>query len=156
DLEAISVSSWMTSVPHNLGNTSHGKLKADQWRALGTGLVITIATLQTTTVEHAEAYLTHITAYLNGIRALFPKYKLHSNHHLAVHIYNFLKLFGPVHSWWTFPFECLIRALQCMPSNFIIGELEEMISRAYTRSSNLCAILDKFGCPKVIQKSRPI
>jgi hypothetical protein len=26
----------MTSVPSNIGQSSHGKLKADQWRALGT------------------------------------------------------------------------------------------------------------------------
>lgn len=28
--------SWLTSVPVNLGSASHGKLKADQWRVLGT------------------------------------------------------------------------------------------------------------------------
>ena len=27
--------SWLTSVPSNLGSASHGKLKADQWRVLG-------------------------------------------------------------------------------------------------------------------------
>ena len=28
--------SWLTSVPSDFGSASHGKLKADQWRVLGT------------------------------------------------------------------------------------------------------------------------
>ena len=36
DLETILTPTWMMSVPHNLGNPAHGKLKADQWRTLGT------------------------------------------------------------------------------------------------------------------------
>lgn len=31
DLETILTPTWMMSVPHNLGNPAHGKLKADQW-----------------------------------------------------------------------------------------------------------------------------
>jgi hypothetical protein len=36
DLEHMYTPSWLTSVPTNLGEPSHGKLKADQWRTLGT------------------------------------------------------------------------------------------------------------------------
>ncbi|KAF9525314.1 hypothetical protein CPB83DRAFT_897180 [Crepidotus variabilis] len=36
DIEIILTPSWMTAVPLNLGSKSHGKLKADQWRTLGT------------------------------------------------------------------------------------------------------------------------
>ena len=36
ELEEIIMPSWMTSVPLTLGSASYGKLKADQWRALGT------------------------------------------------------------------------------------------------------------------------
>jgi hypothetical protein len=151
DLETILTPSWMTSVPHNLGNPAHGKLKADQWRTLGTvhlplslihlwGSVdndnprsvrcrkilevtmflvsaVVIATSHTISTAHADSYLTHMTHYLNGIKELFPEYKLHPNHHMALHIHEYLLLFGPVHSWWTFPFERMIGALQRMPHN---------------------------------------
>jgi len=35
DLSDISTLTWVPSIPSNLGNESHGKLKADQWRTLG-------------------------------------------------------------------------------------------------------------------------
>jgi hypothetical protein len=35
DLSEISTPTWVPSIPSNLGNASHGKLKADQWRTLG-------------------------------------------------------------------------------------------------------------------------
>ena len=36
DIKNMATPSWLTSVPTNLGEPSHGKLKADQWRTLGT------------------------------------------------------------------------------------------------------------------------
>jgi len=36
DIQSMVTPSWMVSVPSNLGSPDHGKLKADQWRALGT------------------------------------------------------------------------------------------------------------------------
>lgn len=36
DIQNMITPSWLTSVPVNLGCASHGKLKADQWRVLGT------------------------------------------------------------------------------------------------------------------------
>jgi len=36
DIRLLLTPTWMTSVPSNLGEASHGKLKADQWRVLGT------------------------------------------------------------------------------------------------------------------------
>jgi hypothetical protein len=78
---------------------------------------VVIATSHTISTAHADSYLTHMTHYLNGIKELFPEYKLHPNHHMALHIHEYLLLFGPVHSWWTFPFERMIGALQRMPHN---------------------------------------
>jgi len=43
------------------------------------------------------------------------------NVHAAFHIYDFLLLFGPVMSWWTFPFEHLIGVLQRINTNNKIG-----------------------------------
>lgn len=156
DLQIIVTPSWINSVPSNLGNPSHGKLKADQWRTLGTlhlplsliriwGTVdpsnhrstrchqilkvtmllvsaVTVATSRTTSKRLAETYLQLMREYLDGIAMLFPDYEFRPNHHMALHISEFLMLFGPVQSWWTFPFERLIGALQRMPHNFKIGE----------------------------------
>lgn len=36
DIEQMVTPSWLASVPANLGQPSHGKLKSDQWRTLGT------------------------------------------------------------------------------------------------------------------------
>lgn len=204
DIDQLLTPTWMTSVPSNISHSSHGKLKADQWRALGTthllislirlwgfnsdnsarsarcleildvtiSLIsaVIIATSRTVTPASASAYQKHMVDYINGIKRLFPSYQLHPNHHMSLHISEFLLLFGPVHSWWTFAFERLIGNLQRMPSNgkvgkpwisncdsmisylkSTVGEMEETIARAYIRSANLRALLLKSGCPEAIQ-----
>jgi hypothetical protein len=143
--------SWLTSVPTNLGSASHGKLKADQWRVLGTTYLpislvrlwsklktgdektgkrsrildatmsllsaVVIASSHVTSPAHADLYLQHMQAYLTGIKQLFPDYSLHANHHMALHLHEYLLLYGPVHAWWAFPFERLIGLLQRVPTN---------------------------------------
>ena len=55
DLEQILTPSWMTSVPSRLGQPSHGKLKADQWRVLGTThLPISLIRLWALSSERSE------------------------------------------------------------------------------------------------------
>ena len=157
DLQSTVTPSWLSSVPSNLGNAAHGKLKADQWRVLGTVhlplsltriwgngdltnpramrcreilditmslmAAVRIATSYSITEQDIEAYLREMLKYLRGIKSLFPDYQFKPNHHMALHIHEFLRLFGPVHSWWTFPFERLIGALERMPHNFRLGLL---------------------------------
>jgi hypothetical protein len=143
--------SWLTSIPCNLGEPSHGKLKADQWRTVGTlylpvSLVrlwnqeegpsrhkkllnvtlsltsaVIIASSRTTSSAKADLYLQHMQAYINGIRELIPDYQFRPNHHMALHLSEYLRYFGPVHSWWTFPFERLIGFLQRAPTNLKQG-----------------------------------
>lgn len=145
--------SWLSSVPAKLGSASHGKLKADQWRVLGTTLIpislvriwsnvdtvqsqgceallgitmsllsaVVIASSRVTSIHRADMYLQHMTAYLDGLRRVFPEYKFHPNHHMALHLHEYLRLYGPVHSWWTFPFERMIGMIQRIPCNHKIG-----------------------------------
>ncbi|KDR72072.1 hypothetical protein GALMADRAFT_41703, partial [Galerina marginata CBS 339.88] len=129
-----------------LGEPSHGKLKADQWRTLSTTYLpislirlweqaddftdqrskqckellevtlslvsaVIIASSRTTSQENADLYLYHMQKYLKGIRGLFPRYRFLPNQHMALHLAEYLRLYGPVHSWWTFPFERLIGML---------------------------------------------
>jgi hypothetical protein len=147
--------SWLTSVPYEFGSGSHGKLKADQWRVLGTTFLpvslvrlwsvvevgnprsekcrqildvtmsllsaVAIACSRVTSEEHAELYLNNMHSYLVGLKQLFPEYSFHPNHHMALHLPDYLLLYGPVHSWWTFPFERLIGILQRISTNYKLG-----------------------------------
>src|SRR5271156_2182430 len=151
DIKTLMTPSWMTSVPSNIGETAHGKLKADQWCTLGTThfpLSITrlwafassntpraarcreilnvtisllsavmIASSHTISPAGADLYLQHMQAYLGGLKNLFPEYKFHPNHHMALHLHEYLLLFGPVYAWWTFPFEKMIGMLQRIQTN---------------------------------------
>jgi hypothetical protein len=147
--------SWLTGLPTNLGEPSHGKLKADQWRTLGTvylpeALVclwhrssganersarcnkllsvtlslisaIAIACRRTTSPANAKLYLQHMKAYLDGLRDLITDYQFRPNHYMALHLPEYLICFGPVHGWWTFPFERLIGLIQRLPNNSKMG-----------------------------------
>jgi Domain of unknown function (DUF4218) len=158
DIRELLTPSWMTSIPSNLGEAAHGKLKADQWRALGTTYLplslirlwgsanadssrsrrcreilnltmsllsaVTIASSRSMSHALANSYLQHMQAYLAGLKLLFPEYRFHPNHHLALHLHEYLLQFGPVHAWWTFPFERMIGMLQHMPTSAKIGMFE--------------------------------
>ena len=69
---------------------------------------VAIACSQVMPLNHACLYLTNMYSYLNSLKILFPNYSLYLNHHIALHLPDYLLLYGPVHSWWTFPFEQLI------------------------------------------------
>lgn len=81
---------------------------------------ITLACYRRTSRERALKYRKCITEYLARLSISYSRDRKNHyvvNHHIATHIYDFLLLFGPVHSWWTFPFERLIFVMQEMNSN---------------------------------------
>lgn len=129
---------------------------------------IMIASSRSTSAEKADLYSYHMTSYINGLRELLPRYKFRPNHHMALHLGEYLRFYGPVYSWWAFPFERLIGMLQRIPNNFqngmithqfyLIylpkyseGKLEETISLSFDKSAGLRALLLKEGCPQAIQ-----
>jgi hypothetical protein len=160
DIENMMTPSWLTSVPNDLGEPRHGKLKADQWRVLATTYLpislvrmwdanelegqpperptsrrqkllhatmslisaVIIATSQKTSSAKAGLYLQHMQTYLRLMKELIPDYDFRPNHHMSLHLAEYLCLFGPVHAWWTFPFERLIGMLQRIPTNFKMGK----------------------------------
>lgn len=81
-----------------------------------------VACLRTTSHSRTAAYKNYMIAYVKNLQTLHPDVSVRPNHHMALHIYEFLEQFGPVHSWWTFPFERLIGILQRLPTNHIHGE----------------------------------
>lgn len=140
----------MKSLPRMFGSSSHGKLKADQWRtALEFDLPVSLieawaledGTLQQALIDntmelvialrwalapqitplHVSRYMLHMKNYLRGLQCLFPWIKLRPNHHYALHLGELLMRFGPVRGWWTFPFERLIGFLQGVQTNMKPG-----------------------------------
>jgi len=156
DIASMVTPSWLTSVPSKLGSASHGKLKADQWRVLGSVYLpislirlwwsaesgngrsercrkildvtisllsaVSIATSRVTSPRHADLYLQHMQAYLTGLKELFPDFRFVPNQHMALHLGDYIHLYGPVHSWWAFPFERMIGTLQRISTNYKEGE----------------------------------
>jgi hypothetical protein len=78
---------------------------------------ISVATSRITSGNNAEEYLRLMTEYRQELRRLFPDYPTRPNHHMAFHIAEFLRRYGPVHGWWTFPFERMIGMIQRIPTN---------------------------------------
>ena len=48
------------------------------------------------------------------------------NMHMHCHLSSCLKEFGPLHSFWIFPFECYNRVLEGQPTNNRSVELQSM------------------------------
>ena len=83
-----------------------------------------LACRRTMTPSRAMAYRKNLSTWVQDLRTLFPHArggKGRPNIHAAGHVYDFLLLFGPVMSWWCFPFERMIGALQKINTNDHIG-----------------------------------
>ncbi|KAG2355483.1 hypothetical protein BDR07DRAFT_1303190, partial [Suillus spraguei] len=110
------VSLWGAGTSHPSDEVgTHLRAVLDHTMELVCAVYLTCA--QTTTVERAHAYRSHIALYVGNLKKIYPNIALRPNHHAAFHIYDFLLLFGPAHSWWCFPFERLIEILQRLPVN---------------------------------------
>ncbi|PVF91542.1 hypothetical protein CPB86DRAFT_719226 [Serendipita vermifera] len=88
-------------------------------------LTLTIIVNITTSVSSSSAiiqlYDTSVHLYLRLISVLNRDRSLVVNHHLALHVSEFMKLHGPSRTHWAFPFERLIGKLQKIPHNSHIG-----------------------------------
>lgn len=153
----------MSRAPKNLGSAKHGKLKADHWRTACTvNLVITLvrlwgqadstprqrellenfihlvtvvrwATTRSTSEEHVRIIEEELQLYLRGLVELFGEGCLYPNHHFSLHLPQCLRLFGPVHGWWSFPFERYNGIIQRQNHNNKLGKL-----LCYCHDMNLC------------------
>jgi hypothetical protein len=83
---------------------------------------VSIASSRVTSVAAADLYMQHMQSYLSGLKTLFPEYSFRPNHHMALHLRDYLVFYGPVHAWWTFPFERMIGMLQRISTNYKPGE----------------------------------
>ncbi|KAF8234607.1 hypothetical protein L208DRAFT_1260918, partial [Tricholoma matsutake] len=98
--------------------------------------------------------------WVDGLHLVHPhtkKQKLWPNVHASLHLYDFLLLFGPVISWWCFPFERLIGTLQKIKTNhYIGGALEGTLLKSHMRGANLQRWLKRPECPKIIWQFKHI
>lgn len=85
-------------------------------------VAVLIATKRSTSAQQQSSYTSRMEAYLNGVLKLFPDISIVPNHHLALHLVDFLALWGPPHGWWSFPFERYNGILKSFPTNFRFGE----------------------------------
>ncbi len=92
---------------HSPRSTPLRKKLLDASMALTSAVVI--ATSHNTSRKMADLYLQHMQSYLQLMQELLPRYNFRPNHHMALHLAEYLTFFGPVHAWWTFPFETLDR-----------------------------------------------
>ncbi|KDQ07639.1 hypothetical protein BOTBODRAFT_82779, partial [Botryobasidium botryosum FD-172 SS1] len=149
DRDVTELPSWVERVPLKLGDPSEGSLGADEWRiTCEVHLVITLIRLwghntgryhqllenfmhlvtagRYISMRHAsismtDDYLDHMLKYLRGLKELFPECELRPYQHLALHIPDFWKRFGPVRSWWSFPFERYNRMMRKYNTNNHLG-----------------------------------
>lgn len=146
------IPNWFTTYPVHFGTTSGGSIKADQWRAIAT-LYLPLVLIQvwpiagesisaiwlkmttdlmtgiyacsshTVTLRSIDIYRRSMISYFAYMKEYFPKVDWVPNYHAALHVPEFLLLYGPAYGWWTFPFERLIRELQNVPTNAKMGRL---------------------------------
>lgn len=83
---------------------------------------IAVASSRVTSANNSREFLALIMEYRTELQRIFPDYELHSIHHMAIHIHQFLLMYGPVHGWWAFPFERMIGTLQRIPTNHKPGK----------------------------------
>jgi len=127
--------SWLRSVPRNFGDASTSTFKADEWHVMFTvylplalvsiwGDGMSHESLWTMTQAHTLAYHNYVATWLGNLMKIHLEACPWPNCHMALHIYDFLLLFGPVRSSWCFPFECLIGQLQQLLSNHKLGMMD--------------------------------
>jgi hypothetical protein len=151
DISNTEVPSWVNPAPARFGLKSRGKLSADQWRSactihlpitlirlwgldcgrkksmLDNFLTLVLAVLLATSRVVTQELITHyhhsMVTYLAGLKKLYPEASIKPNHHMALHISDFMTNFGPTHPIQTFGFERLNYLNQLTHTNLKFGVL---------------------------------
>ena len=84
--------------------------------------VVSLTCMCMMTQTRSDAYLSRLTQYLQDLQVLHPHASFVPNYHMALHLPHFFCLFGPVRSWWCFPFEHLIGQIQRLLSNHKVSK----------------------------------
>jgi hypothetical protein len=103
---------------------------------------ISLACMRTMTQSRSAAFLKYMAQYIEQLPILHHDIAYRPNHHMSLHLPLFLRLFGPVRSWWCFPFERLIGQIQRLSSNHKLGVslstlVMAVISKLYFRPNGV-------------------
>jgi hypothetical protein len=124
-----------------------------------TMLLISAAILicyRSSTLARAQTFLDYLLAYTRDLGKIHKGVNHHPNHHMALHLYEFVLLYGPVRNWWTFPFERLIGTLQRLPQNHHFRDIHVTMSRAFIRGGKLKRLLASSRCPEILHLCKRI
>jgi hypothetical protein len=117
---------------------------------------VVIICYRSMSAARSEAFLDYLLRYNRDLTTVHVGVHHHPNHHMAIHLYDFLSLFGPVRSWWTFPFERLIGHLQRLPHSHHFGKLESTLMRTVLRAGNLKRWLASPQCPEILRQCKAL
>lgn len=152
-IDKTHIPTWIARPPRNLGEKSHGKLKADQWLTLYTiffPLILpeiwlaskksqdtalldnfhdlvkctNIVCSYTASNSAADNYLHHYIKYRRSSKHLFPGVATRPNHHYAMHNAELMKFWGPLPMLSEFPYEQHNGTLQKIKTNWHICEAD--------------------------------
>jgi hypothetical protein len=169
-LADVVIPSWVARPPTNLGESSHGKLKADQWLILFTvflpiilpelwlssqvkwkgDLLVNFHHLVTctnivcshrTSNTDADIYLNHYTQYRQTAKDIFPRSHSRPNHHYAMHNGELMKFWGPLMNVSEHPYESHNGTLQRIKTNHHMWELDFTMLRNICRRGQLQAMV---------------
>jgi hypothetical protein len=175
-LSDVVIPSWIERPPTNLGQKSHGKLKADHWLRLFTiflPLVLPEIWLSSTKKHHvtlldnfhdlvtctniicsytvssasADRYLDHYIKYRISSKLLFPNVNSRPNHHYAMHNADLAKFWGPLIKISEFAYERHNGTLQKIKTNGHIWELDFTMLRQICRRGRLTALIQDMRNP---------
>jgi hypothetical protein len=136
--------------PKKLGLAREGKLKAAQWINVCFALVPTLTKEWSRQLPNTNSqkwlenfyhlvsltrivyslstddtvisrFRFHSQEYVKGLKDLFPSHRLKPNHHYILHLDSMMEMFGPMRSWWSFPYERLNGDIQQTKNNNIPG-----------------------------------
>ncbi|EIW54249.1 uncharacterized protein TRAVEDRAFT_132588, partial [Trametes versicolor FP-101664 SS1] len=103
---------------------------------------VILAGLLEITSEHITMYEQYMLRYLTTMKDLYKEATVKPNHHYALHIPHFMRLFAPVHSWRSFAIERFNYVLQRMNTNLThTGEMEATFMSTSCRAANLRSLL---------------
>jgi len=132
---------------------------------------VSLACARTMTSNRMLAYQNYITHWVGQLPLIHSNSRKRTNFHMAIHVYDFLRLFGPVRSWWSFPFERLVGQLQRLPHNHkfgiyhfsydlvscsisVVGELEATMGASFIKAAKLRHWLARPDCPEFLKECK--
>ncbi|KAJ7219727.1 hypothetical protein C8J57DRAFT_1537022 [Mycena rebaudengoi] len=167
-IREVSLPTWVHRPPGNLGEKTHGKLKAEEFLTLFSvifPLVLPEMQLDDDPIRHeamfksfchlvaatnivssfknsnsaADAFTNHYAYYFESIKTLFPDVNTKPNHHYAWHDADILKNWGPLASQNKFMGERINGMLQKIKTNDHFYDMDYTMLRQMARLGRLFA-----------------